>query len=273
MQESIRVAVKPRICIVWQRSAVAVALCPYERALDSALWTAQSSVTPDALVCRRRSLRRDRHGGEWVLWVRSAAFLCSCTSSTEVLDLAPGNSVISSSSILSFTTRMFADHHTACCFLRERHDILSRRITTAAGVIACFVTQFRSDNVSQAAVAQCPRTRCPAHRGATVMAYFIAGVSAFLSSLCYSEYAVEFPVAGGSFTFILYTFGEFWAWITATNLIFNYGEAGTHVSPLTNLAAGPRSLLQMQSRTFAYSMELAGSQLVVKLCRALRMRV
>jgi amino acid transporter len=56
------------------------------------------------------------------------------------------------------------------------------------------------------------------------MAYFIAGVSAFLSSLCYSEYAVEFPVAGGSFTFILYTFGEFWAWITATNLIFNYGK-------------------------------------------------
>ena len=55
------------------------------------------------------------------------------------------------------------------------------------------------------------------------MAYFIAGTSAFLSSLCYSEYAVEFPVAGGSFTFILYTFGEFWAWITATNLIFNYG--------------------------------------------------
>ena len=61
------------------------------------------------------------------------------------------------------------------------------------------------------------------------MAYFIAGVSAFLSSLCYSEYAVEFPVAGGSFTFILYTFGEFWAWITATNLIFNYGEL--HVFP------------------------------------------
>jgi len=57
------------------------------------------------------------------------------------------------------------------------------------------------------------------------MAYFIAGTSAFLSSLCYSEYAVEFPVAGGSFTFILYTFGEFWAWITATNLIFNYGAS------------------------------------------------
>lgn len=54
------------------------------------------------------------------------------------------------------------------------------------------------------------------------MCYSIAGLSAILSSLCYSEYAVEFPVAGGSFTFILHTFGEFWAWITATNLLFNY---------------------------------------------------
>lgn len=44
-----------------------------------------------------------------------------------------------------------------------------------------------------------------------------------LSSLCFSEYAVEMPVAGGSFTFILHTFGEFWAWLTATNLLMNYG--------------------------------------------------
>ena len=73
------------------------------------------------------------------------------------------------------------------------------------------------------ASASCLTSYISAPRGATVMSYFIAGVSAFLSSLCYSEYAVEFPVAGGSFTFILYTFGEFWAWITATNLIFNYG--------------------------------------------------
>ena len=69
------------------------------------------------------------------------------------------------------------------------------------------------------------------------MSYFIAGTSAFLSSLCYSEYAVEFPVAGGSFTFILYTFGEFWAWITATNLIFNYGAPRKPQSPVVALRA------------------------------------
>ena len=44
-----------------------------------------------------------------------------------------------------------------------------------------------------------------------------------LSSLCFSEYAVETPMAGASFTFILHTFGEFWAWLTATNLLMNYG--------------------------------------------------
>ena len=63
------------------------------------------------------------------------------------------------------------------------------------------------------------------------MSYGIAGVSAILSSLCYVEYAVEFPVAGGSFTFILHTFGEFWAWITATNLLMNY-SAPARLRPL-----------------------------------------
>lgn len=51
-----------------------------------------------------------------------------------------------------------------------------------------------------------------------------------LSSLCYSEYAVEFPVAGGSFTFILHTFGEFWAWITSSNLLMNYILANAAVA-------------------------------------------
>ncbi len=54
------------------------------------------------------------------------------------------------------------------------------------------------------------------------MSYAIAGLSAMFSGLCYSEFGTEYPVAGGSFVFILYTFGEFWSWITATNIIFNY---------------------------------------------------
>lgn len=54
------------------------------------------------------------------------------------------------------------------------------------------------------------------------MSYLIAGISALFSGLCYSEFGTEYPVAGGSFVFVLYTFGEFWSWITATNIIFNY---------------------------------------------------
>lgn len=30
--------------------------------------------------------------------------------------------------------------------------------------------------------------------------------------MCYSEYAVDYPIAGGSFTFMLQTFGEFPGW-------------------------------------------------------------
>ena len=55
-----------------------------------------------------------------------------------------------------------------------------------------------------------------------MVSYAIAGLSAMFSGLCYSEFGTEYPVAGGSFVFILYTFGEFWSWITATNIIFNY---------------------------------------------------
>lgn len=56
------------------------------------------------------------------------------------------------------------------------------------------------------------------------MSYAIAGFSAILSSLCYSEHAVEFPVAGGSFTFILHTFGELWAWYVHTRYTVALGS-------------------------------------------------
>lgn len=47
---------------------------------------------------------------------------------------------------------------------------------------------------------------------ATIISYFIAGVSAMLSSFCYAEYAVDYPVAGGAFFYILMTFGEYIGW-------------------------------------------------------------
>jgi APA family basic amino acid/polyamine antiporter len=66
--------------------------------------------------------------------------------------------------------------------------------------------------------------------GATVLSYAIAGLSAFLSAMCYSEYAVDYPIAGGSFTFMLQTFGEFPGWIAASNIVFNYVLANAAVA-------------------------------------------
>ena len=42
-----------------------------------------------------------------------------------------------------------------------------------------------------------------------VIAYLIAGISALLSALCYTEFAVEMPVAGGAFSYLRITFGTF----------------------------------------------------------------
>lgn len=42
---------------------------------------------------------------------------------------------------------------------------------------------------------------------AVCISYIIAGVSALLSSLCYTEFSVEIPVAGGAFSYLRVTFG------------------------------------------------------------------
>ncbi|EPS66398.1 cationic amino acid transporter, partial [Genlisea aurea] len=57
---------------------------------------------------------------------------------------------------------------------------------------------------------------------AVVLSYAIAGVCALLSAFCYTEFAVDMPVAGGAFSYIRVTFGEFSAFMTASNLIVDY---------------------------------------------------
>lgn len=42
---------------------------------------------------------------------------------------------------------------------------------------------------------------------AVFVSYIVAGVSALLSSLCYTEFSVEVPVAGGAFSYLRVTFG------------------------------------------------------------------
>lgn len=57
---------------------------------------------------------------------------------------------------------------------------------------------------------------------AVVVSYAIAGFCALLSAFCYTEFAVDMPVAGGAFSYLRVTFGEFAAFITGANLIMDY---------------------------------------------------
>ncbi|KAK2968166.1 hypothetical protein RJ640_018259 [Escallonia rubra] len=57
---------------------------------------------------------------------------------------------------------------------------------------------------------------------AVVLSYAIAGFCALLSAFCYTEFAVDLPVAGGAFSYIRVTFGEFAAFLTGANLIVDY---------------------------------------------------
>ncbi|KAI3997274.1 hypothetical protein MKX01_009118 [Papaver californicum] len=57
---------------------------------------------------------------------------------------------------------------------------------------------------------------------AIVLSYAVAGLCALLSAFCYTEFAVDMPVAGGAFSYLRITFGEFAAFITGANLVMEY---------------------------------------------------
>ncbi|CAN6449193.1 unnamed protein product [Victoria cruziana] len=65
---------------------------------------------------------------------------------------------------------------------------------------------------------------------AVVLSYVISGVSAMLSVFCYTEFAVEIPVAGGSFAYLRVELGDFVAFIAAGNIILEYVIAGAAVA-------------------------------------------
>ena len=54
---------------------------------------------------------------------------------------------------------------------------------------------------------------------AVVLSFLVAGISALLSALCYSEFAVCFPISGGAFNYVLATLGEYAAWLTVATLV------------------------------------------------------
>ncbi|XP_039059727.1 cationic amino acid transporter 1-like [Hibiscus syriacus] len=65
---------------------------------------------------------------------------------------------------------------------------------------------------------------------AVVVSYLISGITALLSVLCYTEFSVELPVAGGSFTYLRVDLGDFVAYIAAGNILFEYVVPGASVA-------------------------------------------
>ncbi|KAF9610870.1 hypothetical protein IFM89_025332 [Coptis chinensis] len=61
------------------------------------------------------------------------------------------------------------------------------------------------------------------HAGpAVVLSFAVSGFAALLSVFCYTEFAVDIPVAGGSFAYIRVELGDFVAFVAAGNILFEY---------------------------------------------------
>lgn len=57
------------------------------------------------------------------------------------------------------------------------------------------------------------------HSGPSIfISYIIAGISALLSSLCYTEFSVQIPVAGGAFSYLRVTFGMHIFFVTSFSI-------------------------------------------------------
>eukprot|EP00882_Tetradesmus_deserticola_P001730 GHRQ01001859.1.p1 GENE.GHRQ01001859.1~~GHRQ01001859.1.p1 ORF type:complete len:634 (+),score=216.50 GHRQ01001859.1:64-1902(+) len=65
---------------------------------------------------------------------------------------------------------------------------------------------------------------------AIVISFIVAGISALLSSLCYSEFATQYPLAGGAYNYISLTMGELAAWLIVTTLVLEYVLANAAVA-------------------------------------------
>ncbi|XP_062119492.1 cationic amino acid transporter 6, chloroplastic-like [Humulus lupulus] len=76
---------------------------------------------------------------------------------------------------------------------------------------------------------------------AVFISYIVAGIAALLSSLCYTEFSVQIPVAGGAFSYLRLTFGEYMGYFAGANILMEY--------VLSN-AAVARSFTEYLSITF-----------------------
>lgn len=65
---------------------------------------------------------------------------------------------------------------------------------------------------------------------AVLLSYVISGISALLAVFCYTEFAVEIPIAGGSFAYLRVELGDFVAFIGAGNILLEYVIGGAAVA-------------------------------------------
>lgn len=91
------------------------------------------------------------------------------------------------------------------------------------------------------------------HAGAAIVLSFVAsGISAMLSVLCYTEFAVEIPVAGGSFAYLRIELGDFAAFIAAGNILLESivgtaAVARSWTSYFTSLLNRPKNSLRIKT--------------------------
>jgi len=93
---------------------------------------------------------------------------------------------------------------------------------------------------------------CIHARAVIVLSYFASEVSAMLSVFCYTEFAVEITVAGGSFGYLRIELGDSVAFITAGNILLesilgSAAVARAWTSYFTSLLDSPSNSLRIHS--------------------------
>lgn len=65
---------------------------------------------------------------------------------------------------------------------------------------------------------------------AVIFSYMLSAFASFLAALCYTEFAVELPVAGSAYNYIAVTFGELPAFLVGCDLVLEYSISAAAVS-------------------------------------------